>query len=283
MWKDIVNRRMFLCTTQTIKLDEQIEATPTTTVEKKNPDRSISTDKRIIADLRRVNLRFDTQQYYPVKVPTIQDITRWVLFLNQMYPGLKLKMTKRDVASAFRLLRLHPALAFVVIAEFPADHLLMNDDLVCVYLAMPFGWNGDPAHFARFGDAATRAHRRCGPLWATSTLMRHAFHSFMYVEDGIFVEVDVPERLSSTTRCWGYLAKGILGKNAINEEKLEEEEGKWEPHQIILGFVINVDLLTISLHEEEIAGAGVLIAHLTTLMGSQVITLLEVQQLRGHI
>ena len=186
-------------------------------------------------------------------MPTIQYITRWILALKQTYPGINLRMTKRDVASAFRLLRLHPALSLVMVTEFPAVHVAMSDDLVCVYLAIPFGWNGAPAHFARFGDAVTRAHRRCGPVSCITTLMKHAYVSFLYVDDGIFVEVNVPERLLATTLCWERLVKGVLGKNAINTDKLEEE-GTWSHQQIILGFVIDVDALTITLPEEKIAG-----------------------------
>ena len=30
-----------------------------------------------------------------------------------------------------------------------------EDDIVSIYLAMPFGSNGSPSHFAVFGDALT--------------------------------------------------------------------------------------------------------------------------------
>ena len=145
LWKDIFKRRMFLCTTRTVKLNELIEATPTTTVEKKNPDRSISKDRRVIADLRRVNLKFDTCQYYPIEAPSVHDIARWILALTHRYPGLDLKLTKRDVASAFRLLRLHPALSLVMVTEFPANHVLLDDDLVCVFgYAVRLEWGTSP-------------------------------------------------------------------------------------------------------------------------------------------
>ena len=82
----------------------------------------------------------------------------------------------------------------------PLNHAATLNDLVCVYLAMPFGWSGAPARFARFGDAVTRAHRWCGPLDCPATLMRRVYVSFLYVDGGIFVEVNVPERLYATTQ-----------------------------------------------------------------------------------
>ena len=147
---------MFLCATDTIGIGATSEATPTTAVAQKNPDRSISSDRRAIADLRRVNVRFDTMQYYPAAAPSIYDITRRTMSLVGMYPGLSLRVTIRDVASAFRLLRLHPALSLVMVTESPADNAHLTSDLVFCYLVMPFGWTGSPAHFARFGDAVPR-------------------------------------------------------------------------------------------------------------------------------
>ena len=106
----------------------------------------------VIADLRRINLRLGNQQYYPITAASIYDITRWIMGLVNMYPGLPLKVTKRDVASALRLLRLHPSLSLVMVTDFTAGHVHLQADLVCFYLSMPFGWNGAPSHFSFFGD-----------------------------------------------------------------------------------------------------------------------------------
>ena len=53
---------MFLCATETGPLEDTTESIPTTNVEKENPDRPISLDLRAIADLGRIDLRFDTLQ-----------------------------------------------------------------------------------------------------------------------------------------------------------------------------------------------------------------------------
>ena len=195
-------------------------------------------------------MKFDTKLYYPIEVPSIYDIARWIMGLGNMYPGLTLKVTKRDVASSFRFLRFHRDLPLVMVAEFPAAHVHFPDDLVCFYLAMPFGWNGEHAHIAFFGDSFTIAHTQCRLSKDSSTLMRHSYRSVLYVDDGISVEIDAPERLFATTQCWEHLVRGVLGLEAINAEKLGEE-GTWEAQQILLRFVFNLEILTITLPGEK--------------------------------
>ena len=45
----------------------------------KNPDRTISTDRRVIAYLRRVNISPPLPQYYAIRVPTIDEISSGVI------------------------------------------------------------------------------------------------------------------------------------------------------------------------------------------------------------
>ena len=218
---DIVTRRMFLCATNTILLAESIDDTPTTTVEKKNLDRSISRDRRAISDLRSADIRFHTQQYYHIVAPSIYGLTRRVMSLVHTCPGFPLKVTKRDAAPSFRLLRLRPDLSLVLVTEFPSDHVHL-EDLVCFYLAMPYDWNGSPAHFAFFGDAITTSHVQHG-LCNPATLLLHLFRSVLNADGGIFAESNVPGRLFDATHCWGGMTRGILGMEGINADKLDEE------------------------------------------------------------
>merc|ERR1712112_548209 len=99
---------MFVCSAASVGESSPVEATPTTTVEKKNPDRTISTDRRVIADMRRINVGFNVDQYYPIRAPTVESIARLLVALTTSLPGWDIQMTKRDVASAFHLLHLHP-------------------------------------------------------------------------------------------------------------------------------------------------------------------------------
>ena len=56
LWKDVAAGRMFLCTASAIGADACVMATPSILVQKRLPDRTISEDMRLIADLRSVNL-----------------------------------------------------------------------------------------------------------------------------------------------------------------------------------------------------------------------------------
>ena len=205
-WKDILTKRMFVCTTRTVGPNTPVEATPTTLVDKKNPDRTISGDKRLIADLRRVNLSFPTDQFYNVSVPSISEISHDIIRLQARNPGIPVALTKRDIAPAFRLLRLHPALCLVMATELPGKMfgLTAETDIALLYLATPFGWNGSPAHFAVFGDALTIIHCSHGvsnPEWYGA----HPFRSKLYVDDGIFTELLRTHRMRACTESRGDL------------------------------------------------------------------------------
>ena len=143
-----------------------------------------------------------------------------------------------------------------MVTESPADHVRRTSDLVRFCLFTPFGWGGSPSHFARFGDSVTISHRRFG-LSIRNTLLQHSLRPALYVDDGILVEVDIAGRLQVTTQCWERLTIGILGTEALNEDKLIEE-GAWGAQQILLGFVFNMDRLTIPLPGDKIAGPSVL-------------------------
>ena len=75
LWKDISKGRMFMCSFETSGgYAADIETTPTTLVPIRNPDRTLSTEKRIIADLRRINLYFDQIEDYTVVLPTVEAL-----------------------------------------------------------------------------------------------------------------------------------------------------------------------------------------------------------------
>ena len=88
-WPDIQKGRMFICGTDCSGGEAtQIEATPTTLVPTRNPDRSWSREKRVIADLRRINLYFENAEIYHVELPTMRDSAKRILSMKRKFPKL---------------------------------------------------------------------------------------------------------------------------------------------------------------------------------------------------
>ena len=184
-----------------------------------------------------------------MELPTIQGLARHIIALHRKYPDTNIMLTKRDTKSAFRPIRMHPQMSKVMVTEFPGEIFGMHEDILCFYGVLPFGWGGSPGHFCRFSDAITLLHSLCGParpLWNTA----FAYKSHMYIDDGLFIEIDVGDRTQQSTEAWERIAKDLLSNDAINEEK-NEIEGQWQDEHIFLGFLINTESTTISLPEEK--------------------------------
>ena len=195
--RDIVKNRMFICSTATIDTSCPIQATPTTTVEKKNADRTISLERRAIADVRQVNMGFGTRQYYIVKVPSTTDVARTLIALVRKRPGIQIVMAKRGISSAFRLLSAHPKLAQFTAAGIPGrDVGLPNDVLLFTQLCHSVGM--DPhrislllgAQFRLPMDLTVCSDRIGGGLSPSQSLLD--------ADDGIFTEWSIPGRLEAS-------------------------------------------------------------------------------------
>ena len=237
----------------------------------------------MIADMRRINVGFNVKQYYPIRAPTVESIARLLVALTTLLPGWDIQMTKRDIASAFRLIRLHPALSLLMCAELPGGFLGHSRDLVLFYMVMPFGRDGAPANFAILRDAISCIRARFGmgrPDWFPP----FPFLSKLYVDDGLLFEVRGAIRQRAHALTWETITIGLLGRHAINLEKLEEEEeGRWGGSHTMLGFDINSRLLTISLPDAKIAGARVLFEKLFETRGFRTLEVITLQQIRGHV
>ena len=169
---DVRARRMFVCSAQSISPDTPIDATSATTVEKKNPDRTIITDRRAISDIRRINQGFNPAQYYPARVPKVEALARLLVSTAVSFTGVPIDMAKRDIASDFRLLWLRPSLPLLMCAELPAAHFNVDFDLVLLRMVIPFGRGGAPANVAFFGGANSSIHSQIGmgrPDWFFSS------------------------------------------------------------------------------------------------------------------
>ena len=100
---------MFICGPDIIWGEAaQIEATPYTLIHERNPYLAWDSGKRVIADLRRMNLYFDTSDVYTVELPTFRHLPNHIIALTRKSPQSNLFLTNRDTKSAFRLIRFGP-------------------------------------------------------------------------------------------------------------------------------------------------------------------------------
>ena len=76
----------FVCTTKSACAQTPVEVTPTAMADKKNPDRTISRDKRTISDIRRVYLPFLTVQYCKIRAPSLSEIAHTIIRLQARNP-----------------------------------------------------------------------------------------------------------------------------------------------------------------------------------------------------
>ena len=204
-----------------------------------------------------------------------------IVALKRKFPLSDVVMTKRDIKSALRLIRIHPHLSRVMATEFSGHHFGLKEDVIVFYGVLPFGWRGSPSRFCRFSDDISILHQLHGPnqpMWHMGT----AFRSKMYIDDGLFIELDMGTRITQSTSKWEEIAQGCLSGEAVNEEK-NRLEGQWSSPQIFLGFEIDTSSLPIRLPEQKRAGSSVLFDEVFSDFGSDSMRLLALQQVRGNV
>ena len=91
-----------------LRSDEIFIVSPTTADEEKMPDRTISTDRRILRDGRLPSLFTHKCDYRRPDYTKIEDIANRIATLSRSYHGVNSLINKRDIKSAFKLARIHP-------------------------------------------------------------------------------------------------------------------------------------------------------------------------------
>ena len=206
----------------TVGGETPVEASPTTTVETRNPDTTISKDRRVVSDLRRINPRFPDPMYYPIHVPAAYDIARLTTTPHAKYPEYQVVLTKRDVSWAPRLLRLRPALSVLMAVEIP-DKFFGFAAFVAVllYLAIPFGRHWRPVRFPVFGEAVT-ASGNALYFPGTGSGADIPCASRRCVDDGVLIDVNMHNRMQVATTIWKRFAGGLLVPKSASLGKLGE-------------------------------------------------------------
>lgn len=207
----------------------------------------------------------------------------WRSSLHARQPYTPIALAKRDIAASFRLLLLHPALCLVMITELPGKIFGSDEaaDVVLIYLDVPFGRDGPPAHFSVFGGALALLRRARG-MSDSQRYGSEPSQSRLYVDDGIFADVIRRQRMNESTDSRGRIARGSSAPTAINQDKLDEE-GVWKQQHVILGFNLNASNMTTTLPEAKIIDAPILIEGILQWKGAHILLIKSAQQLRGCV
>ena len=193
LWKEVRKGRVLVVHAGAIPVDMPLIPTPTTTVVKKLPDRTISTDVRIISDSRMANMFRDKTDYPEIYLTDNSEVATRAITTKRTWPNVKVVCCKRDIDSAFKRARTHPDMCALLRAEFSGRFFDMAGNIYFLYLALPFGWRGSPAYFSSVGRGISVA-RKNPPLPNKLRGGPHDMRSLLFVDDAIFIEPLVGER-----------------------------------------------------------------------------------------
>ena len=255
-------------------------SSPTTLAAKRLPDRTISQDKRLIADLRTINMYTNKTDYRLMKVPDIQCLAKRVAMLKRRFPWKTIFCTKRDIESAFRRINMHPDSVYIMNTELIGSELGIADDVMVCYLALPFGWNGSTGAFATDGDFIREVvcgYRSSTPQWESDL----PFAVEVFADDLMLIEPRLGRRLDMTSSSVDWAVKQCLGFGAISGKKLNVE-GHWAMQHVLLGFEVDVNLGKINLPDEKVEGARRLILQEIYDPGCKIVTVKAMLELRGN-
>ena len=121
--------------------------TPPTLPTKKLPDRALSSEIRLISDVRLIG-NFCDKSDYPSRInPSLMDIASRVESLDRNFPGAPRRVAIRDVGDAFKRVAAHPDCASILCTEFDGADLGFPRDIAIFCLALPFGQSASPGYF----------------------------------------------------------------------------------------------------------------------------------------
>ncbi|KAE9166789.1 hypothetical protein PF005_g29054 [Phytophthora fragariae] len=172
-------------------------------------------DGRIIHDLSApdglsVNAQTASEASLDATWDPFVSIARRICELRRRYPGYTIYAMIADIAEAFHHVPVHADHASAFGGRLPcSSHGIVSGMAV-------FGWTSSPGFFAVFGKAV-RHYLRTGQ----SMVLGHMepFWSFHWVDDIVFVEVDVDDRLQKAEKRLRDGAKLVFGSDGRHEGK----------------------------------------------------------------
>ena len=289
--KDVKKHRVLLVI-DTHKGLAHTVSSPFEAVPKMLPNRSLSTEMRLVHDQRRVNQGTAKTLHPPAAQPLHEQVVRRILWLKTRYPGVEVLLAKKDVAGAFRLLWVDPRDVELFGGDLPwhpetmgpidndkLESLKPEAGLTVLYLVSSFGFSGSPGEWAAWGRATEELHRGHCPQDARRDGEVH-FCGKILVDDMVLIEPALGLRpwVSSEVYEWGVTK--LLGLKAINKAN-DAEEGQFESSQTIWGVIIDAHKEIMSLPEARILKGAYLLAEAQFNFGCKTLTLKDLQRFRG--
>ena len=108
------------------------------------------------------------------------------------------------------------------------------------------------------------------------------FRSVIFADDAIFVEAEIANISNETVAAWETSCRCLFGPDSINAEKVRSE-GRWAATGLILGFDIDTEKSTIAVPPPKVEGARVYSPGGDFAVGSQHVTLIALQTIRGYM
>ena len=238
LWQDAVKGRLLICSDVSEPWLHDVSAHNVHRVPKKMA--GLVLDKgRFISDMRRQNVFMPKELFEQVVLPTLQDVGRRVVTLCHMFPGMRMLIGKRDVASAFKLVNLRPEDCGQFATELPGMHVGAPErHLHLLFLCLTFGATASPGHYHAFSMGIHQYHNSRGPPdpeWNGS----YRYWSTTLVDDGILIEVDHGNRVALSGDTYDLGTQLLLGPFSQNWTKWLEE-GAMGPTSIVWGMLTDV-------------------------------------------
>eukprot|EP00435_Cladocopium_sp_Y103_P076192 s59_g80.t1 len=245
--KDVKKHRALVVDGHLEELGNTISS-PFETVDKQNPDRTISTEKRLVhEESNDIAGAFRLLWLRPADVGLFAGDIPWApeKAFHDRYDG-----------------------------EPPC-----RGDITVLYLVSSFGFSGSPGEWCMWGRATEEYHRAHRPEEGRRD-MRTGFDSKVLVDDCILIEPWVGLRPWVSSEVFESGVIQMLGKNAVNQQK-DEIEGAFKTTQTVWGVIMQTDTEKALLPERRIQKGAELMTDIGFDHGEKSLTLKQLQQFRG--
>lgn len=288
LWKDVREGRVLLISSRVEMFlggeapdgSPPVMSCPMNRVPKYLPDRTMSADGRFVADLRfPVNLGTPSTRVRKVVFPTHQQVQRRMLALKLKWPGIRIEIAKVDVDAAFKRIWMNAEEAGMFVSEMPGESFgVPGCDILTLFLVLVFGWTCSPSAYMCWAEGIAMHHQACKPAIG---YCKDPFQGYTLMDDGILIEPAIHGRSAASMTAYVHGLKALLGNDAVNKDK-HEEEGKFEVERIVWGILYNTEKCTRALPRAKLLKAELLLQESVYDFGSKVVTLHDLQVLRGN-